>query len=153
MDQEGDSYLNLKGSIGWSESTLNRGVLATRGHSQSVTLEATLPGSDLSFFKVDYRGQLFTPVTDNYTLRFHTELGYGDGYGSTSGLPFYENYYAGGFSGSAAMRVTAKDNWTITGLGASQISVQSRWLMAKPSPPARSPQPISQSAMIRPMNC
>jgi outer membrane protein insertion porin family len=98
LDQEGDSYLNLKGSIGWSESTLNRGVLATRGHSQSVTLEATLPGSDLSFFKVDYRGQLFTPVTDNYTLRFHTELGYGDGYGSTSGLPFYENYYAGGFN-------------------------------------------------------
>ena len=34
----------------------------------------------------------------NYTVRLHTELGYGDGYGSTSGLPFYENYYAGGFN-------------------------------------------------------
>ncbi len=31
-------------------------------------------------------------------MRLHTELGYGDGYGSTAGLPFYENYYAGGFN-------------------------------------------------------
>jgi outer membrane protein insertion porin family len=29
-------------------------------------------------------------------LRFHTTLGYGNSYGSTDGLPFYENYTAGG---------------------------------------------------------
>ena len=73
-------------------------MLATRGHSQSLVLEATTPGSDLSFFKLDYRGQMFKPITNDYTLRLHTELGYGDGFGSTSGLPFYENYYAGGFN-------------------------------------------------------
>ena len=98
MEEEGDSYLNLKASIGWSESTLNRGVLANRGHSQSLVFETTVPGSDLSFFKVDYRGQVFTPLTDTYTLRLHTQLGYGESYGSTSELPFYENYYAGGFN-------------------------------------------------------
>ncbi|WP_043306941.1 outer membrane protein assembly factor BamA [Pseudomonas sp. ML96] len=98
MDEEGDNFLNFKGSIGWSESTLNRGTMATRGHSQSLVLESTLPGSDLSFFKLDYRGQIFAPLTQATGLRFHTELGYGDGYGSTTGLPFYENYYAGGFN-------------------------------------------------------
>ncbi|MGH8354695.1 MAG: outer membrane protein assembly factor BamA [Pseudomonas sp.] len=97
LEQEGDSYTNLKASVGWSESTLNKGVLANRGHSQSLVFESTVPGSDLSFFKLDYRGQVFAPLTDNYTLRLHTELGYGDSYGSTSGLPFYENYFAGGF--------------------------------------------------------
>jgi outer membrane protein insertion porin family len=98
LDQEGDNFLNFKGSVGWSESTLNRGVLANRGHSQSLVLESTLPGSDLSFFKLDYRAQIFAPLTTNTTMRFHTELGFGDGYGGTSGLPFYENYYAGGFN-------------------------------------------------------
>ncbi len=98
LDREGDSFLNFKGSVGWSESTLNRGVLANRGHSQSLVLESTIPGSDLSFFKLDYRAQIFAPLTTNTTMRFHTELGFGDGYGSTSGLPFYENYYAGGFN-------------------------------------------------------
>jgi outer membrane protein insertion porin family len=98
LENEGDKYLNFKGSIGWSESTLNRGVLANRGHSQSLVLETTLPGSDLSFYKLDYRGQIFAPISDNYTLRFHTQLGYGDSYGSTAELPFYEHYYAGGFN-------------------------------------------------------
>ncbi|GLX13593.1 MULTISPECIES: outer membrane protein assembly factor BamA [Pseudomonadaceae] len=96
--QEGDKYLNFKASAGWSESTLNRGVLANRGHSQSLVFETTVPGSDLSFYKIDYRGQIFKPLTDTYTMRFHTQLGYGGAFGSTSKLPFYENYYAGGFN-------------------------------------------------------
>lgn len=98
IEKEGDSFTNFKASVGWSESTLNKGTLPTRGSSQSLTLETTIPGSDLAFYKLDYRGQLFHPITNNYTLRLHSELGYGDGYGSTSGLPFYENYYAGGFN-------------------------------------------------------
>lgn len=98
LEAEGDNYLNFKASVGWSESTLNRGVLANRGHSQSLVFESTVPGSDLSFFKLDYRGQLFQPLSERYTLRLHTELGYGDSYGSTSDMPFYEHYYAGGFN-------------------------------------------------------
>src|SRR5690554_4299470 len=98
VEKEGDNYTNFKASVGWSESTLNRGMMATRGHSQSLVLETTIPGSDLSFYRLDYRGQLFKPLTTNYTLRFHTELGYAESYGSTSELPFFEHYYAGGFN-------------------------------------------------------
>ena len=104
MDEEGDSYTNFKASVGWSESTLNRGVLANRGHSQSLVLETTIPGSDLSFYKLDYRGQWFTPISEKHTLRFHTALGYGDSYGSTSDLPFYEHYYGGGFNSVRGFR-------------------------------------------------
>lgn len=98
VEKEGDNYTNFKASVGWSESTLNRGMMATRGHSQSLVLETTVPGSDLSFYRLDYRGQIFTPLFSDYTLRFHTELGYAESYGSTSELPFYEHYYAGGFN-------------------------------------------------------
>ena len=97
-EKEGDNYTNFKASAGWSQSTLNRGLMATRGYSQSLTAEVTVPGSDLSFYRLDYRGQLFKPLTKNYTLRFHTDLGYAESYGSTSELPFYEHYYAGGFN-------------------------------------------------------
>ena len=97
INQEGSSYLNLKGELGWSESTLNRGVMPNRGHSQSLAFEMTLPGSDLSFYKIDYSNQLFIPIDKTYTFRWHSRLGYGDSFGSTSSLPFYEHYYAGGF--------------------------------------------------------
>lgn len=98
LDKEGKTFTNYKASAGWSQSTLNRGVMATRGHSQSLVLEATVPGSDLSFYRLDYSGQIFKPLTSNYTLRFHTDLGYLDKYSSTSEVPFYEHYYAGGFN-------------------------------------------------------
>ena len=98
IDKEGKNYTNFKASAGWSESTLNRGLMATRGHSQSLVLESTIPGSDLSFYRLDYSGQIFAPLSSNYTLRFHTDLGYAESYGSTSELPFYEHYYAGGFN-------------------------------------------------------
>jgi outer membrane protein insertion porin family len=104
IDEEGENFTNFKASVGWSESTLNKGVLATRGGSQSLVLQATVPGSDLSFFKLDYRGQIFKPLTQTTTLRFHTQMGYGDGYGSSNGLPFYENYYAGGFGSVRGFR-------------------------------------------------
>ena len=96
VEREGKEFTNFKANLGWSESTLNKGVLATRGHSQNLNLMVTTPGSSLSFYKIDYSGQTYVPVTNSTTLRFHTKLGYGSGYGSTDGLPFYETYTAGG---------------------------------------------------------
>lgn len=96
IDREGKEFTNFKANLGWSESTLNKGILATRGYSQNLNLMVTVPGSDLSFYKIDYTGQTFLPVSASTSLRFHTKLGYGNGYGSTDGLPFYENYTAGG---------------------------------------------------------
>ncbi|MBF7729707.1 outer membrane protein assembly factor BamA [Pseudomonas sp. N040] len=98
-------FTNLKASIGWGESTLNRGILPNRGYSQSLSLQAAVPGaSDLEFYKLDYRGQHFTPTSKQTALRLHTELGYGDGFGGTDGLPFYENYFAGGISSVRGFR-------------------------------------------------
>lgn len=98
VDKNGSNYLNYKLNLGWGKSTLNRGLLPTRGGSQTASLQVAIPGSDLTFYKIDYSAQYFKPITDNYILRLHTDLGYGDGYGSTDMLPFYENYYAGGYN-------------------------------------------------------
>ena len=46
-----------------------------------------------------YNGEIYLPVPLLKTWTFHlrTELGYGGGYGDTSELPFYENFFGGGF--------------------------------------------------------
>lgn len=97
LNNEGDTFTNLKGSLGWSESALNHGLLPTRGYSQKISMEMTLPGSDVLSYKLRYRGQYFYPLSSDYTLRLHTRMGYGDAYGSTETQPFYENFYGGGF--------------------------------------------------------
>ena len=97
LDENGDEFLNWTITSSWSSSTLNRGQLATRGAAQSVALEVAMPGSDLEFYKLTYRGEIFFPIANEWVLHFRTELGYGDGYGKTTELPFYEHFFAGGF--------------------------------------------------------
>ena len=99
LDENGNEFLNWTITTSWTQSTLNRGRMATRGASQSVALEVSMPASDLEFYKVTYRGEIFYPVPllETWTLRVRTELGFGDGYGDTTELPFYENFFGGGF--------------------------------------------------------
>ena len=98
LDRNGDTFDDIKLTGSWSQSTLNKARLATRGHSQSVSLEGTAPGiSDLEYWKATYRGQYFKPISDSLTLRFRGRFGYGDSYGGTDELPFFEGFYGGGF--------------------------------------------------------
>jgi len=97
VDANGDEYLNWTLTGSWTRSTLNRGRFATSGAYQAVALELSMPGSDLEFYKLTYRGEYYYPLFPAWTLRFRTELGYGDGYGDTGELPFYEHFFAGGF--------------------------------------------------------
>ena len=77
-------------------SALNRGLLPNAGRSQSISLEMTLPGSDLEFFRINYAGQIFFPLSRLFTLRLRADLGYGEAYGDTNVFPFYKNFYTGG---------------------------------------------------------
>ncbi|MEM8560842.1 MAG: outer membrane protein assembly factor BamA [Pseudomonadota bacterium] len=100
LDKNGDDFLNYTITGSWSQSTLNRGRNATRGAAQTVALEVSVPFSDLEFYKLTYNGEIYFPVPllpPSWTMRLRTELGFGDGWGDTDGLPFFENFFAGGF--------------------------------------------------------
>ncbi|GAB3094781.1 outer membrane protein assembly factor BamA [Aestuariicella hydrocarbonica] len=97
IDENGDSFDIFNLNASWRQSTLNRGRLATRGASQSLSFELSLPGGDLEYYKLIYTAQYFQPLTRSLTLRLRTKLGYADAYGDTTELPFFENFYSGGF--------------------------------------------------------
>jgi outer membrane protein insertion porin family len=97
IDKNGNTALNYKLNLSWSNSTLNRGLFPTRGRSQSMAFEMSVPGSDLEFYKLMYNGQIYIPLWRSWTLRARTELGYGDGYANSGALPFYEHFFSGGF--------------------------------------------------------
>ena len=97
IEKFGEEFNSATFSAGWSRFALNRGVLATRGTSQRFSIEGTIPGSELEYVKFTYDAEAFVPLTRAFTLRFRTSLGYGEGYGDFDELPFFENFFAGGF--------------------------------------------------------
>lgn len=94
----GDSFNMFTTNLNWSKSTLNRGVLATRGASQRAGIEFSLPIGDMEYLKLSYASQVFYPLSQNLTLRLRSDLGYGMGLSNTERLPFFKNYYGGGFN-------------------------------------------------------
>ncbi|MFL0798953.1 MAG: outer membrane protein assembly factor BamA [Agarilytica sp.] len=96
IDKYGNRFNTFSLNSSWSRNTLNRGILPTRGNSQSLSLEASVPGSDLEFYKIQFEAKQFVPLGDDFTLRFRTKIGYGDGYGDMDELPFFETFRTGG---------------------------------------------------------
>lgn len=105
ISEHGDEFSNLELSTAWKYSSLNGTFLATEGQSHNLSLNVSLPVSDLSYYKLDYRGRYYQPIiADDYVLRFRGGLGYGDGFGDTSALPFFENFISGGVSSVRGFR-------------------------------------------------
>jgi len=90
-------FENVEASIGWSRSTLNRGVFPSGGSSQLVNLKASVPGSDVQYYKLNFDSKFYFPLTQSHKWVFLTrlEMNYGNGYGKLDGndqvLPFWEN--------------------------------------------------------------
>lgn len=96
INDNGDTFLTLSGAVGWTHDTLNRKIFATDGGQQRFSALATVPGSDLEYYKVGYKQQHYFPLSSDFTFRLLGEIAYGNGYGNTDGLPFFENYFSGG---------------------------------------------------------
>ena len=96
LSKEGNDFTLVTVSAAYTMSALNRGLLPTAGRAQTLSFEATVPGSQLEFYRINYSGQIFFPLTKLFTLRLRTDLGYGGTFGGTETYPFYKHFYAGG---------------------------------------------------------
>lgn len=96
LTEQGDEFANWSVTASWSHDTRNRAIFPDRGVFQRFGGEVAMPGSDLTYYKLDYRHHWYIPLGAQYTLLLKGELGYGDAFGDTPRLPFFENFFAGG---------------------------------------------------------
>ena len=62
-------------------------------------MQVAAPGSNLEFWKFTYQNSLFLPLFNSgFIYAFKTDLSYGEAYGDTSDVPFFEKFYLGGIS-------------------------------------------------------
>ncbi|MCK5394882.1 MAG: outer membrane protein assembly factor BamA [Gammaproteobacteria bacterium] len=90
------AYNSLTLNASFSHDTRNRTVFANAGTQHTIASNMTIPGSDLEYYKLSYITNTYFKITSATTLLLRSNLAYGDGYGKTSGLPFFERYFAGG---------------------------------------------------------
>ena len=95
-NSEGSDFNTYSGSVSWSRFTLNRGVFATNGSSNSISLTLTLPGSNLNFGRFSHNLKLFRPLPRGFVFGFRNNIGILFSYGDTETAPPYQHFYAGG---------------------------------------------------------
>ena len=134
------TFHSWRSQLAFARDTRNDALRPSRGTYQRVSLEATLPGSTVQYYKLDYQLSKYWPISDIMVLNTAFNLGYGDSYGkdhvrdicytqpteanpnpvhsdpclttspdylrtvTATGLPFFENFYAGGVSSTGRVR-------------------------------------------------
>lgn len=99
LREEGESFDMVKPRIYWQRDSRNRGIFPTSGGRQRLSLGATLPGADQEFYKLNYEHRRYWPIPwlgDKTAFSVEGRVSYGDSYGESESLPFFEHYYAGG---------------------------------------------------------
>lgn len=90
------SFTFYKAEARWSRDSRNRFFNPTRGNFHSIGVEFALPNSTAEFYKINLKENVVFPLTKQLVLSLSGEIGYGDGYGDTSTLPFFEHFITGG---------------------------------------------------------
>ena len=96
VEENGNVYDDFPISASYVDDSRNKRLMATSGSLMTLGTQATVPGSDLEYYKLNFRYLHYIPLGKVTTLSLNTSLGYGDGYGDTSRLPPFKNYFAGG---------------------------------------------------------
>ena len=95
--EEGNSFQTVSAQAVWSRITLNRGLFPTDGASTEALFLATLPLSDINYYKLNIRQKFYQPLNVwDLVFGFQGEIGYLAPYGDTNTVPFFQHFYAGG---------------------------------------------------------
>ena len=91
----GSDNSTVLATVGWSRDSRDSVIYPTSGMMQRAFVESGLPGGTLQYYKFGYQNQFYLPLTRDFVLYLHGDLGYGNGLNDKP-LPFFRNYYAGG---------------------------------------------------------
>ncbi|MDJ0807156.1 MAG: outer membrane protein assembly factor BamA [Gammaproteobacteria bacterium] len=96
VEEKGEEFHDYEFVASWIRDTRDRAIFPNRGGRQSFSAETNLPGSDLQYYRLNYRHARYFPLAKSFTFKLNALLGYGEGYGNDEELPFFRNFYAGG---------------------------------------------------------
>lgn len=105
VDRYGRNFQQVRLTGGWNRNTYDQLPFPTRGLNQQASVLVALPAESdsLSYYKTSYQAHWFQPVTRGFVFSLLGNVGYGNQF-DNQGLPFFENYYAGGIAQPGQVR-------------------------------------------------
>lgn len=96
LEEEGSRFDTIRTSAEYTRDTRNSFFNPTRGSLNRFGVEAATPGSNVEYYKFNYKNEFYLPLNDTFTFSLGSDIGYGEGYGDSEQLPFFENFFGGG---------------------------------------------------------
>lgn len=92
-------------TLGLTSNTYDRFPFPTQGTNQQITGLTALPAAKnaLKYYKLTYLARYYRPIVRDFIFTALGSFGYGDRF-DRGGLPFYENFYAGGIADPGQVR-------------------------------------------------
>ncbi len=99
VNRYGRDFQEIRVTTGWNRNTYDQQPYPSRGSNQQLSGIMALPAVNQSFayYKASYAMHWYQPLFSGFILSALGNIGYGNQFNGT-GLPFFENYYAGGIA-------------------------------------------------------
>ena len=94
----GDKFDNFSFRVSYAIDKRDSSSFPRSGFKTSVGAEVCVPGSDLEYYKVNFKTDSYFLINkeNDMVLRLMGSTAFGEGYGGMKGLPFYDKFKAGG---------------------------------------------------------
>ncbi len=92
----GTQVQSLEFVTGWVFDSRNRFIFPDSGTRVGASLSATLPGSDAEYYVASLDFTKYIPITGRWLFRVNSRVAFGEAYGTTTSLPPFRNFFAGG---------------------------------------------------------
>lgn len=92
----GSRYDTAELSLNYVYTSLNRGLFANRGVRHLLSLVYVPPGLDVRYMIGSYKFSGYLPIAAGWVLSENAQVSYARPLGSTTALPPYKRYFAGG---------------------------------------------------------
>jgi outer membrane protein insertion porin family len=101
----GRDFNQIRLSAGWNRNSYDQMPYPNRGLNQQAGLLVALPATSDSFtyYKASYQARVYYPLIRGFIFTALGNVGYGNTF-NEQGLPFYENYFAGGIAQPGQVR-------------------------------------------------
>ncbi|MEP6548662.1 MAG: outer membrane protein assembly factor BamA, partial [Gammaproteobacteria bacterium] len=109
----GTDFYNYELTVGWNYDARNRALFADRGLHLSVSARYAIPPSDVRYYATNFQYLQYVPIWRKWLLSVNSQIDFASALGSTTALPPYLNYFAGGpdsVRGYRESRLGPRDN-------------------------------------------